>query len=223
MCRLSRCATNRPCAVAGGGAAGCMVAASSGDARPRWCRVNEWGGRNDGWRARAHVGKAGPAERSRVVGLAARGADPPLPALCRSPAALAAAGIPDPPPPPDPLPLFFEECAEFGITPVQYGLLTILSTSRGRPGDARQCARHRPHQRRRCAPPPGAGRADPPPAERPDDRRMVLARLTPRGRGYGRAHAPLHGLGAATAPARCWARGGARRVSRHADAAAGGE
>lgn len=25
--------------------------------------------------------------------------------------------------------LFFEECAEFGITPVQYGLLTILSTS----------------------------------------------------------------------------------------------
>ncbi len=25
--------------------------------------------------------------------------------------------------------LFFEECAEFGITPVQYGLLTILSTN----------------------------------------------------------------------------------------------
>jgi DNA-binding MarR family transcriptional regulator len=27
--------------------------------------------------------------------------------------------------------LFFEECAAFGITPVQYGLLTILSTSPG--------------------------------------------------------------------------------------------
>lgn len=77
--------------------------------------------------------------------------------------------------------LFFEECAAFGITPVQYGLLTILSTSPGsdqvtlanalgidRTNVAdvlRRLEQGGLITRRRSA----------------EDRRMVLARLTPAG------------------------------------------
>ena len=77
--------------------------------------------------------------------------------------------------------LFFEECAEFGITPVQYGLLTILSTSpdadqvtlanalgidRTNVADVlRRLEQGKLILRRRSV----------------DDRRMVLARLTPQG------------------------------------------
>jgi len=77
--------------------------------------------------------------------------------------------------------LFFEECAGFGITPVQYGLLTTLSlnpdldqNSLGRElgidrtnvaDVVNRLTRRGLLQRRRS----------------PDDRRMVLARLTPAG------------------------------------------
>ncbi len=77
--------------------------------------------------------------------------------------------------------LFFEECAEFGITPVQYGLLTILSTNpdadqvtlaqalgidRTNVADVlRRLEQGGLIDRRRNA----------------EDRRMVLARLTPTG------------------------------------------
>jgi DNA-binding MarR family transcriptional regulator len=77
--------------------------------------------------------------------------------------------------------LFFEECASFGITPVQYGLLTILSTNPGadqvtlanalgidRTNVAdvlRRLELAGLIERRRNA----------------EDRRMVLARLTPEG------------------------------------------
>ncbi len=77
--------------------------------------------------------------------------------------------------------LFFEECAEFGITPVQYGLLTILSTSpeadqvtlanalgidRTNVADVlRRLEQAGMIRRKRSV----------------EDRRMVLARLTPAG------------------------------------------
>jgi DNA-binding MarR family transcriptional regulator len=77
--------------------------------------------------------------------------------------------------------LFFEECAAFGITPVQYGLLTILSTSpdadqvtlanalgidRTNVADVlRRLEQGGLIRRKRSV----------------DDRRMVLARLTPQG------------------------------------------
>lgn len=77
--------------------------------------------------------------------------------------------------------LFFEECAAFGITPVQYGLLTILSTSpdadqvtlanalgidRTNVADVlRRLEQGGLIRRRRSV----------------EDRRMVLARLTPQG------------------------------------------
>ncbi|HET7715029.1 MAG TPA: MarR family transcriptional regulator [Bauldia sp.] len=77
--------------------------------------------------------------------------------------------------------LFFEECAEFGITPVQYGLLTILSTNpdcdqvtlanalgidRTNVADVLRRLEHGGLVRRRKS---------------VDDRRMVLARLTAAG------------------------------------------
>ncbi len=77
--------------------------------------------------------------------------------------------------------LFFEECAAFGITPVQYGLLTILSTNpdadqvtlanalgidRTNVADVlRRLEQGGLIRRKRSV----------------DDRRMVLARLTPQG------------------------------------------
>jgi DNA-binding MarR family transcriptional regulator len=77
--------------------------------------------------------------------------------------------------------LFFEECAEFGITPVQYGLLTILSTNpdadqvtlanalgidRTNVADVLRRLEHGGLVKRRKS---------------ADDRRMVLARLTAAG------------------------------------------
>ena len=115
--------------------------------------------------------------------------------------------------------LFFEECAEFGITPVQYGLLTILSTSpdadqvtlanalgidRTNVADVlRRLEQGGLIRRKRSV----------------DDRRMVLARLTPAGEDMVERMHPFM----ARAQQRLLVgarRRGARRVSCHADAAA---
>ena len=57
--------------------------------------------------------------------------------------------------------IFFEECAAFGITPVQYGLTHVaVDQSRFGSGGARPPRRHRPHQCRRRAQAAGAARPD---------------------------------------------------------------
>ena len=110
--------------------------------------------------------------------------------------------------------LFFEECAGFGITPVQYGLLTILSTNpnadqvtlanalgidRTNVADVlRRLEQGGLIRRKRSV----------------EDRRMVLARLTPAGERHGRAHASLHGAGAGAAARRSSAQASATRFSR---------
>src|SRR5215471_1741011 len=55
--------------------------------------------------------------------------------------------------------LFFEECAGFDITPVQYGLLTTLSLNPDLDQNSLSRTRNRPHQCRRCPQPPCATRA----------------------------------------------------------------
>ena len=77
--------------------------------------------------------------------------------------------------------MFAEECGAFNITPIQYGLMTILLEQPGlEPDFPGQRIGHRPHQRRRCSGAPRGSRIGAAPSK---PRRPPHEAGFPHGRG----------------------------------------